>query len=430
MTVPLLAGAALAVSAALPTDDALRLPNAEPLVCVYYFGHWWEPWQTDDEAIRTDFRRLREMGFNTLLCDHEWSQAIDRDWHWLDREQRLAAEEGLAIVPWLSAKTWSDLADGDRPARVKAEFGVDVVFGRLQDGSRGAVQPYDDGTIRAGAAYAAKYLERYAEPGATLRVYDGDVARPVVGLSVEQGWGGPSSFDEGTNTLFCRWLEDKYGGDLSALNAAWGTSFNTFWDVDPTDKALFDYPAAAEGAHKPPVDDHVEFRSQLVSDSLARQAALLRKTHPEVLILAEVPYQFESQHPHAISYRVMYGCNPSVCDYADIVLFRCAGLMSGAEEDYLRDYRARTGKPVVITYRTFSDWGEMPAAAELIAGQAAKLGSGLGYYSWNEMVDVHLVAPGPGSPTNNMTVEPEVSARMIDFVGKVNTLYISKVGMG
>jgi hypothetical protein len=41
--------------------EPLRLPDGEPLVCIYYFTHWWEPWKSDDNAILSDFRRLRAM---------------------------------------------------------------------------------------------------------------------------------------------------------------------------------------------------------------------------------------------------------------------------------------------------------------------------------------------------------------------------------
>ena len=51
----------------------------------------------------------------------------------------------------------------------------------------------------------------------------------------------------------------------------------------------------------------------------------MRKRRPDVLFLAEVPYQYEAEHPHAKNYRITYGANPESCDYADIVLFRCTG---------------------------------------------------------------------------------------------------------
>lgn len=437
MALSLIAGALLTAGPSLPVTDALRLPSGEPLVCIYYFPNWWEPWKSDDAVVRADFRRLRSLGFNTVLLDHEWSQAIDGNWALLDRAHELARAEGIKIVPWLSAKTWSDMGIGGRPQVAREWFGVDLVFGQLQDGTPSVVQPWDDATIRAGAAYAAMYLERYTPYGTILEVLDDVGPRQVVSLSVEQAWVGPSSFDEGTNTLFARWLRNRYE-DIGALNAAWGTSYSGFFEVDPKDTAVFDYQRHQAGgsAHPAAVEDHIEFRSGLVSDSLERQKHLLRRTHPEALILAEVPYQFASRHPHAEDYRISYGCNPSICDYADMVLFRNTGLLDNEEAEYLRTYRTRTGKPVVLTWRTYSDWGiarddqEAERIAELIARQAAELGSGLGYYSWNEMVDVHLVAPGPGSPVNEFSMEPEVAERAIEFVGRINDAYLRVVGMG
>ena len=90
--------------------EPLRLADGRPFVCVYYFGHWWEPWKSDDDAIRRDFARLKAMGVSVIAVDHEWSQAIDGNWKWLDREHRLAKEAGLQVLPWLSAKVWSDLS--------------------------------------------------------------------------------------------------------------------------------------------------------------------------------------------------------------------------------------------------------------------------------------------------------------------------------
>ena len=90
--------------------EPLRLADGRPWVAVYYFGHWWEPWMSDDDAIRRDFRQLREMGVSVLGLDHEWSQAVVNDWGLLDREHRLAQEAGLQIIPWLSLKVWSHLS--------------------------------------------------------------------------------------------------------------------------------------------------------------------------------------------------------------------------------------------------------------------------------------------------------------------------------
>jgi len=60
-------------------SEPLRLADGRPFVCVYYFGHWWDPWKSDDDAMRKDLQTLKEMGVSVLGVDHEWSQAIDGD---------------------------------------------------------------------------------------------------------------------------------------------------------------------------------------------------------------------------------------------------------------------------------------------------------------------------------------------------------------
>ncbi|MBI3922156.1 MAG: beta-galactosidase, partial [Armatimonadetes bacterium] len=375
-------------------DDPIRLPSGEPLVCIYYFPHWWEPWKSDDEVVRQDFQRLRKMGFNTLLLDHEWSQAIDGNWKWLERAHRLAQEAGLSIVPWLSLKTWSDVGSDDRIRLFKEWFGVQVPFGLNQEGSRAAPLIYDDAVLRGGAQYATSYLDRYADK-ALLKVKWNDGTRPVICLGVEAAWDG--SFDETTNLLFCRWLRDRYK-TVKALNTAWKRDFHDFLAIDPRDSSVFDYKNHVAGQAKFPqaVEDHVEFRSEMISDSMARMGALVKRKYPNVLLLAEIPYQYGSKHPHAAGYRIAYGANPRSCDYADIVLFRNTGPLDGQEIKSLRDRQKGTGQKFVFTYRTYSDWDVAPESPQfektvtLYANQAGKVANGFGFYSWNEMVDTHV----------------------------------------
>lgn len=374
--------------------EPLRLPDGQPLVCIYYFTHWWEPWKSDDNAILNDFRRLRAMGINTLLLDQEFSQAIDGNWKWLARDFELANQAGLNIVPWLSLKTWCDIHPGHRQEIAREWFGVEMRYGTTQNGEQTAPLIYDESVLISGSKYAMMYLDRYASGPLLHLRWDGK-DRPVICLSVESAWEG--SFDETTNLLFCRWLRHRYE-DVSALNDAWGTSYSSFFDVNPKDVAIFDYSAHQEGKAQYPVavEDYIEFRAEIISDSLAYMAALVRQKYPEVLFLAEIPYQYGSKHPHARGYRINYGANPRSCDYADIVLFRNTGPLSQAELESLHYHQARTGQKFILTYRTYSDWDMTPnsgafgQAVELYAGQAASQANGFGFYSFNEMVDVHL----------------------------------------
>jgi hypothetical protein len=413
-------------------NEPLRLPNGEPLVCIYYFTHWWEPWKSDDEAILRDFRRLKAMGFNTLLLDHEWSQAIDGNWKWLDRGHRLAKQAGLQIVPWLSPKTWSDIHPGYRAQLAKEWFGVDVRYGAAQDGKAAAPLIYDESVLTAGTKYTEMYLERYLS-GALLRLRWNGKDRPVVCLSVESAWDG--SFDETTNLLFCRWLRDRYR-TINALNKAWGTALADFFAVDPRDTAVFDYAGHMEGKAKHPaaVEDHIAFRAEMISDTLARMAARVRRKYPGVLLMAEVPYQYDGEHPHARSYRIQYAANPRSCDYADIVLFRCTGPLSAGEIKALKAYAAKTGQKFVLTYRTYSDWDVAPDApafgksVAVYADQAAAHGSGFGFYSFNEMVDTHVAWSPVMSAQEQQGWTQARSERALGLIGAMVERYLRGVG--
>ncbi len=391
--------AVLGISEAAHAEGPLRLADGQAFVAVYYFGHWWEPWKSDDDAIRRDFAKLRKMGVSVVGADHEWSQAIDGNWKWLDREHRLAKEVGLQIIPWLSLKVWSDLSDPNRMKLMKQWYDVDLRLGRKQDGSPGPVEIWDEETIRAGAAYAADYIGRYRDQALLHLKWQGEV-RPVVALSVELAWTG--GFDAKTTARFREWLGKRPGG-IKAINAVWATSFTHVDEVDPTDTEIFDYTNLSGGKARHPraVEDHIEFRAQVISESLGRQADLLRKTHPDVLILAELPYQFKSRHDHAESYRIGYAANPSCVRSADILWFRCTGPLNQEETAFLAGWRTKTGQPAILTYRTYSDWArnrsdkDTDEAARLYAAQAAEFGSGFGFYSWNEMVDTHVAPSRP-----------------------------------
>jgi hypothetical protein len=436
----LITGGLAALAAAGHADGVrppLRVEGGDPLCAIYFFPHWWEPWKSDDDAIRRDLGLLKSKGINTLLVDHEWSQAIDRDWFLLDRGHRLAREAGMGIVPWLSLKTWSDMAsDPARIRLIKQQYGVDLVLGCDQDGRPSTPLVYDEATIEAGYRYTKAYLDRYLASGAIARVLWEGKARPVVALTVELAW-AQGSFDDRTNALFRGWLTKRYGS-VEALNTAWGTTLADMESVQPRDKAILDYEGhmAGKASHPVAVEDHVEFRSQMVNEGLAKIKERVLDDYPDVLIATELPYQIASEHPHAVSYRIEYGSTPSSARHAEILFLRMTGPLNAAEAKALDDYLAETGQRAVLCYRTYSDWRispDQPARDEIpgiYARGAAEHANGIGFYSWNECVDVHLSAPGPGSPDNPMTVRPPVSDQMQAFAWRVVELYREMVRQG
>ena len=373
-----------------PVREPLRLDDGTPIVAAYFFTHWWEPWKSDDDAILKDLAALRDMGVNTLLLDHEASQACDGDFKYLDRDHRLAKQAGMRILPWLSLKTWSDMTNKDRRGWSHERYGAAV------DVTDSGFLPYGTGTLAFGVNYAKDYLARYREDGALLHVERDGERRPVVALAVEAAWQLSSSLDVETRLHFCRWLRAKYTS-IDKLNAAWQTDFSDFYDVDPSDSGVFDYEAAYETRDvSPPVLDHVAFRAGIVSDALALQRSMLRQAQPNLLIAAEIPYHFGDEHPHAWRYTLNCASVSRMVDYADIVFLRSSGVLSPNARKAVGDYIDRTGKKVVMTYRISPMQGPGdPAvadgeAAALWAREAAAYSNGLGYYSWNEMVDVHI----------------------------------------
>jgi hypothetical protein len=115
------------------------------------------------------------------------------------------------------------------------------------------------------------------------------------------------------------------------------------------------------------------------------------------------------------------------------VLFRCTGPLSASEARSLERHRQRTGQRFVLTYRTYSDWDVSPASeafrqsVQLYAGQAAALGDGFGFYSFNEMVDTHVAYSPAMSAKEQPGWSPERAQRAIGLVEAMVAQYRRQV---
>lgn len=410
-------------------EEPLRTASGEAVRAIYYFPHWWQPWLSDEDLIAQDFKRLRAMGINTLLLDHEWTQGVNQDnWNLLDRAHRLAAGAGLRIVPWLSLKTWSDMGlTQGRVEQARKQFGVDLAKSQNQDGSTSSLVVYDEATIIAGSGYAIQYLDRYKEKGVIAEFDWNGKVRPTVALTVELAWDG-GGFDARSIDIFRRWLEGRYKGKIAVLNKLWKTRYGGFAEVDPLDRAIFDYANHAKARttkHPQAVEDHIEFRSVMVNRGLQAMKERVKLAHPDVLISSEFPYQLSAEHPHAKEFRVVFGSNPTCADHVEILFLRMTGLMTESEKKALRAHQDRTGQKVILCYRTYNHWGERHPASNY-ADQAAELANGIGFYSWNEMVDVHLVVSDPRLEKNQFTLEADVAQRMQKHVAEILKLSKAK----
>lgn len=422
-----LSGCSVLLAASALAAPKLELADGRPVVGVYYFGHWWDPWKSDDDAIRADLHRLRDMGVSVLFTDHEWSQAIDGDWRWLDREHRLAREAGLVIVPWLSLKTFSDVSPGHRQELAKKWFGVDLVYGVDQKGHESAPLPWARETLDFATKWTKAYVDRYREKGALAHVRVNGREGIWVCPTVEIAWVGTGSFDPSTVFMFQRAVKRRYGR-IAVLNKAWNTRFADFWDINPREPDIFDFPGATHGkaSHPEAVEQWCAFCAELLNDSLDRIGAAIRKAVPDAVIGTEIPYQLESHHPHAVAYRIGYIAPTAAVEYAEILVVRATGPLTPAEIGAQDAFRKR-GPAVVLAYRTYRHWSkfvedpEFRTRAATLAGQAIQHADGLGFYSWNEMVDTHVA---PGTVRREVALMPDQSARSIRFLETVVEQYL------
>jgi len=263
-----------------------------------------------------------------------------------------------------------------------------------QDGKAKNALIWHPDYLNALTAHTLRYLKRFGDDGAILRVRKDGRLRRVISLVVETGW-DDVSFDEGTNSLFRQWLPRHYPNS-AALNEAWGTTYESFEAVDPRDKKVFAYEQVYRDRKRDAVPkavaDHTLFRAELIDQALSEVKRRVSARHPDLLFLAEIPYTWHHNHPHAVGHTYRSAMLPVAVDYADIVMFRTVDNRLGeADQAECRRLLAE-GKDVILAHRTYAAKNfAYPDAAQIIAGQAASLANGLGYYSWNEMVDTHVV---------------------------------------
>jgi hypothetical protein len=104
--------------------------------------------------------------------------------------------------------------------------------------------------------------------------------------------------------------------------------------------------------------------------------------------------------------------------FADILMLRWTqGRPTPKEHAALSKYVAETGAQTIICYR----------ASELLTGafatDTAKIANGLGYYSWNEMVDCHAVENPPGVGLAPQRIDAAKSADLVRRMKEVNEVW-------
>jgi hypothetical protein len=347
------------------------------------YPHWWTPWKSDDAAVSTDLGQIKGLGFNTLLLDHEVSQAMDNDWGWIDRDYKLAGQQKLSILPWLQ------LQGADRKALIKfwhANIKAAVNQGRQPE--EDYVSFLDRDFQDAEVHYICAYLERYGNDPSLLKVSIHGKMHPVVGIMLETGWhngdGFPLSFDPDTNAYFRKWMRSSYH-DLAQLNKKWGTSYKTFDEIDPCDRAIFNYAFADKQNMPLAVREHVRIRAHAIDDALSYITRHVRDRYKDVVFAMESAYPLGSDNPDASVYQWNAAVESRDFQSADIVFVRTLGdTISGEVEKQQDDMRAN-GKLVVTAYRLLA--GASDKKSVNFALDAALSGNGIAYYNWNEQAD-------------------------------------------
>lgn len=372
-----------ASAAKIDLKDPIKLADGQMLKAIYYFPHWWDPWKSDDAAISSDLRKMKELGFNTVCLDHEASQANDREFYWLDREFKLAAQEKMSVLPWLQ------LQAVDRNALMEfSHLTLKQAVNQDKQVEPDCITYGDTEFKKALAHYVSVYLDRYIKNEALLNIQDGKRIRPVVGLMLETGWrspeGLPLSFDDETNAYFRKWMKASYY-DIKHLNKKWGTNYASFDEIDPCDKTIFNY-AFTDRANPPmAVQQHVLFRARVIKETLSEVAREVRKRHGDVLFVAEVAYPFTSDDPNADAYRWNNANEQVAIEFADIVFIRTLGGPITKPVVNAGTLLKPFSKKVVLAYR-LADGADSTSAVNL-ALDCAMNSNGFAFYNWNEKAD-------------------------------------------
>jgi beta-galactosidase len=235
------------------------------------YGGDYNPEQWPEEVWRSDAELMQRAGVNMVsLGIFSWAHLETAegvyDFDWLDRVIDLLHAHGVRVdlatataspPPWFSHAYPQTLP-------------VDVDGRRLTYGSRQAYCPSAP-QYRAGAVRLVEQLAtRYAgHPALALWHVNNEY-----GCHVSRCWCDVSA------EAFRGWLQRRYGGDINALNAAWGTAF---WAQRYTDWAQVLPPRATPSYPNPTQSlDFRRFSSDELLDCFRAERDVLHRLSPGV----------------------------------------------------------------------------------------------------------------------------------------------------
>ncbi|APG47844.1 beta-galactosidase [Phaeobacter porticola] len=228
----------------------------------YYPEHWPE------EIWQEDAARMVEVGLTWVrIGEFAWSRieptSGDLRWDWLDRAIDTLVSAGLKVIlgtPTATPPRWildrhPDMLALDAEGRPRG-FGSRRHYCFSHEGYRAECR-----------RIVTLIAERYG-PGDRIAAWQTDNEYGCHDTTI--------SYSPAAQLAFCKWLEQRYDGDISALNIAWG---NVFWSMDYN---RFDQIALPNLTVTEPNPAHVQAFRRFSSDQVVafnRDQARILRTH-------------------------------------------------------------------------------------------------------------------------------------------------------
>ena len=207
---------------------------SEPLMTLW-FGNFYRPAYDDRAFVDDAMKRIRQMGFNTVLLDSKaWEDFRDR-YAGKEASQYVAQQEYMmkaASREGLAHMFLSLYLNGDN-LYPNIRFSPPI-YGEsvtLPDGRDGHWYKYWSEKARDSQQEHVSGLLNLYRRNHTQMDVEGEHCLPMCSM-----WDpiAAPSFDEEGQQRYRGWLKRRYGG-IEAFNAVYGTAFAAFADVQPAD---------------------------------------------------------------------------------------------------------------------------------------------------------------------------------------------------
>ncbi len=205
-----------------------------------WFGNFFEPAYGSAEFRADGIRRIRELGFNSVLLDSKaWQDFFER-------------YEGKEASPYVAAQEHM-MAEIEKNGLSYAFLAIYMNGDNLYPNIRFSPPIYGE-SITAHSGKDGRCYRYWSEKAqqsmidhlsGLYRLYGKNASRTQIGgkerLPVCSMWDPivQMSFDEDGRTRYCRWLENRYG-DIKRFNQCYGLSANDFSSLSLDDVWYFE----------------------------------------------------------------------------------------------------------------------------------------------------------------------------------------------